>query len=111
MMRLISREAGTKLRYVLLSCLMVLAACGSGQNSKASKTAVQYPAAETPSAKLYVQKCSQCHVAPLPSAHVAVVWPSIVQRMQIHMSQQGKAALSKSDLAMIFDYLQANAKR
>ena len=91
------------------SCLMLCAACGSGQSS--SKQSLHYPAADSPASMLYVKKCGHCHAAPLPTAHVSSVWPGILQRMQIHRVQQGFVALTKDELATINGYLQANAKR
>lgn len=97
-------------RWTFIVCSVLLCvACGSGQSSK--QKPLNYPNANTQAAKVYVSKCSQCHVAPLPSAHVATVWPSTIQRMQIHMSQQGVVALTKGELSDIMDYLQENAKR
>ena len=97
-------------RPVLLS-IAILLCVSCGANDLSTDTTLQYPASDSPSALLYVKKCSQCHAAPLPTVHDASVWPGVLQRMQMNMTQKSVPPLSKDELATILDYLQANAKR
>jgi len=84
---------------------VLLSAC----ENEISSTPLVYPEASSPAGKLFQDKCSRCHAAPLPTAHIARLWPGAIQRMQIRMKVKGLNVLSKPELAEILDYLQHHA--
>jgi len=86
---------------------MVLSACSSGQTEQPRN----YPDVGSPQAQLYVEKCSQCHAAPLPSAHSAKIWPSVLDRMQVRMKTKHVPPLSREEMSIILGYLQQHAKK
>lgn len=98
-----------KFVYIIIPILLsLLVACSTEDN--ASPSPLVYPDAESPGAKLYVEKCSGCHAAPLPGIHVSSHWPGIVQRMQQRMTAKAIQPLNKTDVAIIVDYLQKHAR-
>lgn len=90
-------------------CALVLTACGSDFNAPAQVH--DYPEAATDRASLYITKCSQCHAAPLPKVHTAIIWPRVVERMQSRMIDKNVPPLSEQELHAILEYLQQNAKQ
>lgn len=72
-------------------------------------TPIIYPQAESAAARLFLAKCNACHGAPQPSAHLANIWPGVIQRMQMHMQSKGISPLTKDELSEVLDYLQRNA--
>jgi hypothetical protein len=66
------------------------------------------PEADSPGAKLYVEKCNGCHVAYRPELLTAAMWQTMVARMEIEMRRRGieMDAKTKSE---ILDYLTRNA--
>lgn len=89
-------------------CLISLTACGV-DNSPAQ--ASDYPEYTSERASLYLSKCSLCHAAPLPSSHTAVIWPRVVERMQIRMIDKSIPPLDQQELQIIEGYLQQFAKQ
>ncbi len=86
-----------------LGLLVMITACDTSTEN------IEYPEAGSPAAKLFLEKCSFCHVAPAPTAHAARVWPGVLQRMQMRMKAKGMPSLNNRTLADILDYLQRNA--
>ena len=64
---------------------------------------------EAEGASVLLQKCSSCHAAPKPALHTANVWPSVVYRMQMHMTTQGNLPLTKDETKLLIEYLQRYA--
>lgn len=93
----------------LLVMMFFLLGYGCG-NSPAEKPR-HYPEEGTPQANLYLAKCGQCHGAPLPSAHTANVWPSVLDRMQVHIKSNNVAPVSREEMSIILGYLQLNAQK
>jgi hypothetical protein len=96
--------------FTRLSSGIVLAiavsACGNNQTAQPKN----YPDKGTPQAELYMEKCSQCHAAPLPDAHTARIWPSVLQRMQLRMKTKNVTPLTRKEMSIILGYLQQHAK-
>lgn len=85
------------------SLALLLSACDTSVEPQV------YPEAGSASAKLYQTKCTGCHVAPNPNAHIPQAWFRVVQRMQMRMKAKGVAPLNQNELGEILDYLQRNA--
>jgi len=85
---------------------VTVAACGNDQTAQPKN----YPDKGTPQAQLYMEKCSQCHAAPLPSTHTGRMWPSVLQRMQMRMKTKNVQPLSRKEMSIILGYLQQHAK-
>lgn len=83
-----------------------VSACGSNQTEKPRN----YPDMGTPQVELYLEKCSQCHAAPLPDTHTARIWPSVLQRMQLRMKTNNVTPLTRKEMSIILGYLQQHAK-
>lgn len=84
---------------------LLLSAC----DGAAPDEPVVYPEAGSQTEQLFQAKCARCHKAPQPSAHIARIWPGVVQRMQMRMKASGVTVLNKNELAEILDYLQRHA--
>lgn len=99
-----------KIRKLDLVAVMILASLSYGcSNGPAEQR--HYPEEGTPQATLYVTKCGQCHGAPLPGAHTARVWPSVLDRMQVHIKANNVSPVSREELSIILGYLQQHAKK
>lgn len=85
----------------------ILSACGSDRSEQPRK----YPDSDSPQAQLYVEKCSQCHAAPLPNVHSATIWPSVLDRMQLRMKTKYVPPLTRQEMSIILGYLQQHAKQ
>lgn len=86
---------------------MVLVACGP---QATPLPAQPLPEADSPVAKMLVDRCGRCHGAPNPAVHTAFEWPSVIHRMQNRMSQKGVKVLSDDELATLIAYLQKYAR-
>lgn len=89
----------------LLAALFLLPGCGN----QTPPSGQSYPEPESKGAQLLLEKCSACHGAPLPSSHVASVWPSVLERMQMRMTTKGQQALRPDEIGVLLDYLQRHA--
>lgn len=67
----------------------------------------EFPSAEV---SLYIEKCGDCHAAPMPTTHIGKEWPGVLNRMDFRMTSQKMMALTPADSAVILRYLQRNAK-
>ncbi|WP_455210591.1 hypothetical protein [Kaarinaea lacus] len=85
----------------------VLSACSNDRGGQPKS----YPDSNSPQALLYVDKCGQCHAAPLPSAHSANIWPSVLDRMQVRMKTKHVPPLTRQEMSIILGYLQQHAKQ
>jgi len=90
---------------VIAVMVLLLSAC----NDEAPGEPLVYPEAGSQAERLFQGKCSRCHKAPLPSAHISRLWPGVIQRMQMRMKAKGVTALTKNELVEILDYLQRHA--
>ncbi len=86
--------------------MLTVVACGEEVPSDPSA----YPDAGSSAARLYYEKCADCHVAPQPTVHTANRWPGIVQRMQMRMQANAREPLDKNELTVILDYLERHAR-
>ncbi|MBC8284559.1 MAG: cytochrome C [Nitrospinae bacterium] len=67
------------------------------------------PEPESPGAKLYLEKCTQCHGLPGPKRHTAEQWDHLLVMMEGFMDQRGYPFL-KDDKKIIQDYLHKHAR-
>lgn len=54
---------------------------------------------------LYVEKCGDCHAAPMPSVHRKALWPATVHRMQMRMTSKKVVPLNPQQEKLVVDYL------
>jgi hypothetical protein len=95
----------------LLSIWLIIGMAVSGCGSEKPEQPRNYPDKGTAQAQLYMDKCGQCHAAPLPSAHTAKTWPSVLDRMQMRMKTKHVPPLTREEMSIIFGYLQQHAKK
>ena len=95
----------TRLSLAFTMAIAVFA-CGNNQTAQPRN----YPDEGTPQAQIYMEKCGQCHAAPLPSAHTAKIWPSVLQRMQLRMKTKHVPPLTRKEMSIILGYVQQHAK-
>lgn len=67
------------------------------------------PEPESPGAKLYLKKCTQCHGLPGPTRHTPEQWDHLLVLMESFMDQKN-LAFSADDKKLIRDYLHRNAR-
>ncbi len=67
------------------------------------------PEANTYPARLYAQRCGQCHTAYQPRSLTAAMWQAQVQMMQQRMRTAGIPPLSPEQKKIILGYLERNA--
>ncbi len=84
---------------------MLLAAC----SERPQPAARDFPDPDSAGAKLLTSRCGTCHVAPLPSAHVASGWSAVLHRMQMRMRSRGYPLLAEEEQQVLLEYLQAHA--
>ena len=106
-----TRKPVTNHSLIALLCLwaamgMAMTGCGDEQAAQPKN----YPDKDTPQAQLYVEKCGQCHAAPLPSVHSANIWPSVLDRMQMRMKTKQVVPLTRDEMSIILGYLQQHAQ-
>jgi hypothetical protein len=94
-------------RFIGLFMGIMVAGCGNDQDELPKN----YPDQGTPQATLYVEKCGQCHGAPLPSVHSANIWPSVLDRMQGRMKTNHVSPLTRQEMSIILGYLQQHASK
>ena len=87
--------------------LALLVSC----SSEHQQVSLSYPDADSEPALLYLAKCGDCHAAPLPTAHTAKMWVSVVNRMQFRMISKKVFPLSEKEQTIILQYLQTHAKK
>ena len=104
-MHMTSREKN-RLKLIITLMTLTLSACGGPQQGGE----IKYPDSSSPGAKLLQSKCSVCHGRPLPSAHTANVWPSVLYRMQTRMTTKGYQPLTKEEMIVLLDYMQRHAR-
>ncbi|MDW3094694.1 MAG: hypothetical protein R8G33_03375 [Gammaproteobacteria bacterium] len=65
-------------------------------------------------AQTLIKNCAQCHGLPAPGLHTAQEWPSVVQRMKMHISWSKKwmqiNVPDEQELNLITNYLQEHAQ-
>lgn len=98
----------TRIKRASLFTLAFAMASGCDTHEKAS--VMSYPESDSPGARILLEKCGMCHAAPLPSSHVASIWPGVLQRMQIRMTSKGQRALQPEETGILLDYLQRHAR-
>jgi ribosomal protein L31 len=67
------------------------------------------PESGTYAARLYVERCGQCHPAYNPHQMTAAMWQAQVDAMQPRIQQAGLVPLTADERAAILDYLTRNA--
>ena len=81
--------------------VLVVGCAGSG---------IEIPAAQSPAALLFVDKCGVCHAVPHPARHRADEWPHYVALMEQRMAERNKAPLSDAQRALIMEYLSEHSR-
>lgn len=66
---------------------------------------------DSPTARLFAQKCSVCHQMPSPKAHTADEWEGVVARMQANMARMDVKPLLPEQVQQITSYLEAHARK
>ncbi|NOT57231.1 MAG: hypothetical protein HOP18_21725 [Deltaproteobacteria bacterium] len=67
------------------------------------------PEPESPAARLYQQRCSQCHRLYGPTLLTPEMWAVMVTRMEQEMSRRGVAPLKVEEKQTILEYLRKHA--
>ena len=94
---------------LLVVALAVLAGCSPKTSSTVATVGLGYPEPESVGAMVFKQRCSDCHVPPLPASRKAHDWPQIVGRMQKHRIMNNFAPITNDEMRQILDYLQKHA--
>ncbi len=84
-----------------LGVSVLLGACGPNEPVEQ----VQLPEADSPAARLVADRCGRCHAPPDPRRHSAEEWPSVVERMRVHMVRQANEVLSDEETRVVLEYL------
>jgi cytochrome c5 len=69
------------------------------------------PSSGSKRAKLFRDRCSQCHSLPDPKAHTRADWPATVDKMQAYMRAMDKKVITKGEEKEIVGYLQDHARK
>lgn len=69
----------------------------------------ELPEANTYAARLYAERCGQCHTPYQPRSLTAAMWQAQVKMMQRRMRTAGIPPLSPSQKKIILSYLERNA--
>ncbi|MDQ6968067.1 MAG: hypothetical protein Q9M14_05220 [Mariprofundaceae bacterium] len=93
-----------------LIVLLLCSACDSESNNN-NTLVPAYPAQESAAFQQFSRQCSSCHRPPMPNAHMASTWPTVVARMQQHKQQHGLLVMRESEKQQVLDYLQTYAKK
>lgn len=89
----------------IIAMFLLINACGEQRITKKN-----YPDADGQAAVLYVNKCGQCHAAPLPDNHTANIWPAVLERMKMRMISKKVTPLTEEETVIVLEYLQTHAK-
>ncbi len=71
---------------------------------------MQYTDLNSPTGKIFMATCSQCHSPPDPKQHTADEWPDVIERMTQNMNAMGKTVPNRKTLEAIVVYIQKHAK-
>ncbi len=69
------------------------------------------PSPESEGAKLFRDRCSQCHSLPDPALHTAAEWQGIVDKMRAYMQAMDKKVITRDEEKEIAGYLQLHARK
>jgi mono/diheme cytochrome c family protein len=94
-----SRTARNFLRAVVALVAVLASGCKPGP----------LPDATSPGARLYVQRCGNCHVPYNPHEMTAPMWDTQVTMMEVKMQSAGMPPLTPDERAVILEYLKGNA--
>jgi hypothetical protein len=67
------------------------------------------PEPESPAAKLYAQRCNECHRVFGPGTLTAAMWEFQVERMQGEMVRRGFPPLNSDEKNLVLDYLRRHS--
>ena len=67
------------------------------------------PEPGSPGAKLYIEKCTQCHGLPGPKRHTSEQWDHVLVMMRGFMNQRG-LPFPENEKKLIRDYLHRNGR-
>lgn len=88
------------------ACLTLLLAGCAGKGP----VVPDVPAAGSPAAQLFVNRCGVCHAAPHPARYDYAAWCYLVPVMEQHMKERGMGMLSADERDTILAYLQEYAR-
>lgn len=94
-----------KKNSLLCSTVLILGGCNSSL-----PPSQPLPDAASPAAQLMTKRCGGCHGVPNPALHPADEWPNVVFRMQKHIAQKGRPALTLDEKLIVLEYLQKHAR-
>lgn len=63
------------------------------------------PEPESPAARLYAERCNECHRVFAPSSLTSAMWEFQVDRMQGEMVRRGFPPLRPDEKKLVLDYL------
>jgi len=108
-----SRQQMNSVRFndFLVASLILFSLLLVSCSNEHQQVSLSYPDADSEPAMLYLSKCGDCHAAPLPTAHTAKMWVSVVNRMQFRMISKKVFPLNEKEQASILQYLQTHAKQ
>ncbi len=90
---------GYKKLLVILASLFLMACAGTQT----------IPEPESPGAKLYQKRCTQCHGLPGPTRHTPEQWDHLLVLMESFMREKG-TDFPAQEKELIQDYLHRNAR-
>ena len=87
--------------------------CGGNMPQGISPSSLPNP--DSAGANALIKNCAQCHGLPAPGLHTAKEWPTVVQRMKMHMKWSEKwmpiNVPNDKELTVLLDYLQEHAQK
>ena len=86
--------------FVLIVGLFCIGGCSTTQ---------VIPEPDSPGAKLYIEKCTQCHGLPGPKRHTSEQWDHVLVMMGGFMNQRG-LPFPENEKKLIRDYLHRNGR-
>ena len=86
--------------FVLIVGLFYIGGCSTIQT---------IPEPDSPGAKLYIEKCTQCHGLPGPKRHTSEQWDHVLNMMSGFMDQRG-LPFPANEKELIRDYLHRNGR-
>jgi len=86
--------------FVLIVGLFYIGGCSATQ---------VIPEPDSPGAKLYIEKCTQCHGLPGPKRHTSEQWDHVLVMMSGFMNQRG-LQFPENEKKLIRDYLHRNGR-
>ncbi len=98
------------IRRVRLRATIAIRLCATLVSLALAACQSKLPESDSPAARLYVERCSGCHVAYNPRSMTAAMWAAQVKSMEDRcIRQSGLPPLTLEQEKTILDYLTRNA--